>query len=101
MDLSVPVPGIALGPDGVQFLRGRLVDVVLQADLEVVDVAGDRQELDDFHALAVRVAVVLAVLRDVPFAFPEDAAELVSFSVFCLTSCFVSCDCSLRRRGRN
>jgi hypothetical protein len=50
--------------------------VVLQAGLEVLDVVGDRQELEDLDALALRITVELAVLGEKPFSFPENTAEL-------------------------
>jgi hypothetical protein len=81
---TVFVPGLALGPDGVNLLGGWLVDVVLQAGLEIVDVVGDGQELDDFGALDVRVAVELTVLGDDPFSLPEYAAGCQSFALSCL-----------------
>jgi hypothetical protein len=55
---------------------------VLQTGLEVLNVVGDRQELEDLDALALRVAIPLAILGDDPFSLPEDAAEL---SVTCLS----------------
>lgn len=58
---------------------GELICVVLQASLEVVDVASDGKELEDLDALALRVAIPLAVLSNPPFALPPDAASSCQF----------------------
>jgi len=94
------VPRLALGPDGVELLLGRLVDVVLQPFLEVLDVARDGQELENLGALALRVAVELAVLRQVPLALPEDAARGVSLRFFFFFFFFFVLKKRKRQKGR-
>ncbi len=54
--------GIALAVDGLKVLVGGDVYVLVEADLEALDVAGDGEEAEEFDALILRVAVPGRVL---------------------------------------